>query len=100
MTVELTREQEQLIERQLKSGRFSDKAEVIAKALALLERHGAAVADVQADIREGLDDLFSGRSRDYSQDSVRELAEDIKQRGRVLKAKRESSTLSATSDGQ
>lgn len=88
MTVELTKEQEQLIEQQLASGRFRDKSEVIAKALTLLERHDAALAQVRADVEEGLGDLRAGRSRNYQ--SPQELAEEIKKRGRELKAQRDT----------
>ena len=40
MTIELTQEQEQLIEQELATGHFSDKGEVIAEALVLLKRQG------------------------------------------------------------
>lgn len=87
MTIELTREQEQFIEQELSTGHFASVGEVSGEALALLKRQREARAKLQTDIQEGLGDLAAGRGRSYADSAT--LADEIKQRGRALKAKRE-----------
>ncbi len=53
MTINLTEEQEQAVERQLASGRFASRDEVISEALALLEQQDDVLADVRQAYREG-----------------------------------------------
>ncbi len=90
MTIQLTREQEQLIEQQLATGNFTDKGEVIAEALALLKRQGEARAKIQAGVQRGIEDMDAGRYQTISTpEEVQVLADEIKQRGRELQAKRE-----------
>ncbi len=91
MTVLLTREQETLIKEQLSKGRYTSEDAVIDEALSLLQRHEKALEKLRAEIQEGLDDLTSGRSRSYNKETAHELANEIKQRGRELKATREKS---------
>ena len=59
MTVELTREQERLIEEQLATGRYGSRGEVIAEALALLsdcaQLEQMKLARLRAEIQKGLD---------------------------------------------
>ena len=52
MTIELTQEQERVIERQLSTGRFASKDEVISEALALLEQQDEVLTDVRDAYRE------------------------------------------------
>lgn len=85
MTIELTREQEQFIEQEISAGHFTDRGQVIGEALALLKRQREARAELQADVEEGLSDFAAGRGRSHDEG----VAEDIKQRGRALKMKRE-----------
>jgi Arc/MetJ-type ribon-helix-helix transcriptional regulator len=89
VTIELTREQEQLIKQQLATGYVTDEGEVIGEALILLRRQGEARAKLPADIQEGLDDLAAERGRSLAAETAFTLADDIKQRSRALKAKRE-----------
>lgn len=59
MTIELTREQEALIQEQLASGRYHSRAEVIAEALELLNDHAQLermkLERLRAEIQKGLD---------------------------------------------
>jgi putative addiction module CopG family antidote len=91
MTLSLTREQEALIKEQLSKGRYASEDAVISEALALLQRHEKALEKLRAEIQEGLDDLAAARSHNYTKETVRELADKIKQHGRELKATREKS---------
>ncbi len=52
MRIEITREQEQLVEQQLATGNFIDKGEDIGEALALLKRQGEALAEMREGFRE------------------------------------------------
>jgi antitoxin ParD1/3/4 len=58
MTIELSREQEALIEKQLASGRYHSRAEVIAEALELLDDQAqleeAKLARLRSEIQKGL----------------------------------------------
>ena len=59
MTVELTKEQEQLIEAQLETGRYESRGDVIAEALALLSDYAQLeqlkLERLRAEIQKGLD---------------------------------------------
>lgn len=59
MTVELTKEQERLIEAQLETGRYGSRGEVIAEALALLSDYAQLeqlkLGRLRAEIQKGLD---------------------------------------------
>lgn len=59
MIIELTREQERLVEEQLATGRYSSRAEVVAEALALLSDHAQLeqikLERLRAEIQKGLD---------------------------------------------
>lgn len=59
MTVELSRDQEALIEKQLASGRYHSRAEVIAEALELLDDQAqleeAKLARLRTEVQKGLE---------------------------------------------
>ena len=52
MTINLTKEQERAVERQLATGRFASRAEVISEALNLLEQQDDVLTDVRQAYRE------------------------------------------------
>ena len=70
MTIELTREQEVLIQKQLATGRFSSKDDVIGEALRLLERQGEMEG-----FRDALRDSQE-RNRDLSEEEAADLADE------------------------
>lgn len=71
MTIELSREQEALIEKQLTSGRYHSRAEVIAEALELLDDQAqleeAKLGRLRAEIQKG---LSSGPAEPLDMDSI------------------------------
>jgi len=71
MTIELTREQEALIAKQLASGRYHSRTEVIAEALELLDDQAqlerAKLSRLQAEIQKG---LGSGDPEPLDMDSI------------------------------
>ena len=90
MTIELTQEQEQLIEQELATGHFSDRGEVIAEALVLLKRQGEVRAKVRAEVQQGLDSLDAGHYRTIrSPEDAQAFATELKQRVRERQAQRE-----------
>jgi putative addiction module CopG family antidote len=91
MTLSLTREQETLIKEQISKGRYTSQDAVIDEALSLLQRHEKALEKLRTEIQEGLDDLAAGRSSSYTKETSHELADEVKRRGRELKASREKS---------
>lgn len=92
MTIDLTREQEQLLNQQLAAGHFATQDEAIDEALTLLQRRGDMLKQLHADIQEGLDDLKAGRStRISTPEEAKAFAEEIKQRGRELHAQQQKS---------
>ena len=89
MTIELTQEQEEVVEQALTTGHFSDRGQVIAEALTLLKRRDEARAALRADVQRGLDDLDAGHSRTVgTPEEAQALAADLKQRAGELGARR------------
>lgn len=71
MTIELTQEQEALIEKQLATGRYHSRAEVIVEALELLDDQAqldqAKLVRLRAEIQKGLE---TGDSEPLDMDSI------------------------------
>ncbi len=64
MNAELSADLEQFVEAQVRSGRFSTRAEVITAAVTLLRQQDEAEeARVVEGIRQGLEDMRAGRTQ-------------------------------------
>lgn len=64
MTIHLPEQREQFVRDLVQSGRYTSEAEVIDKAMRLLqEREEGEQARVLEGIRQGLDDMKAGRGR-------------------------------------
>ena len=67
-----------IVEQQLESGTYEDAAQVVDRALSLLqEANDAYWADVNQKVEEGLADVAAGRTKRWdaqSLDSIRDLA--------------------------
>jgi len=64
MTIHLPEHREQFVRNLVQSGRYASEAEVIDKAVRLLqEREEAEQARVLEGIRQGLEDMHAGRGR-------------------------------------
>lgn len=72
MTIELTREQERLIEQQLATGNFTDEGDVIGEALALLQRQGEVVTEMRGAFREA-----HSRNANLDPQAESEVLEDV-----------------------
>jgi antitoxin ParD1/3/4 len=90
MTIELTAEQRQYVERQVATGKYASESALVQQALEVLQRRDKRIAEVQAGVERGVADMEAGRYRTISTPAEAEaLADEIKQRGRALRDKRE-----------
>lgn len=81
MNVSLTRELELLVNSKVKTGMYQTASEVIREGLRLLKERDEARASLKADIQVGLDQLARGEYFEYT--SAKQLADEIKTRGRA-----------------
>ncbi len=84
MEVHLTPDQEAFVREALASGRLHRAEEAVEQALSLWERRERRRAEILAalDLAEG--DLEAGRFTDYTDESLSQLAEELKHEARAL----------------
>ena len=83
MNVDLTPDQRALVQRAIESGRFSHEEEAVREALALWEERERRRVEILAALDEADASLARGEGRPVTEDSMKALAEDTKQRGRA-----------------
>ncbi len=83
MEVQLTPDQEAFIRQAIESGRLQREEEAIKEALSLWEERERARAEILAAIDEAEASLDRSEGHPVTEESVRELAEDVKRRGRA-----------------
>ena len=88
MEVDLSPEQQAFIRAGIESGRYQRPEEAIQEALRQWEDRQRSLAQLQALVDEGMDDLEQGRYTDYSDETLPELFQQIKSEGRTLLATR------------
>lgn len=92
MDLELTEDQKAFIRRAIESGRFRGPEDAIREALSLWEERERRRAEILAAIDTAEASLGRGEGIPITQESMCELAEDIKKRGRLrLDAEKRSS---------
>lgn len=82
MNVDLTPDQRALVKRAIESGRFSHEEEAVQEALALWEERERRRLEILASLDEAEASLARGEGRPITEESMKALAEDVKQRGR------------------
>lgn len=83
MNVSLTPELERLVQEKVSSGLYQTASEVVREGLRLLkERDDRHTAALREDIQKGLTQLETGHYQEYTDDTLKDLAEGVKQRGR------------------
>jgi putative addiction module CopG family antidote len=82
MNVELTPDQRAFVQKAIESGRFTREEEAIEEALALWERRERRRLEIIAMVEEAEASLARGEGREITEDSMKALAEEVKQRGR------------------
>jgi putative addiction module CopG family antidote len=83
MEVQLTPDQKAFVRQAIDSGRIRREEDAVKEALCLWEERERARADVLAAVDEAETSLARGEGRVITQESMRELAEEVKRRGRA-----------------
>ena len=82
MNVELTPDQRAFAQRAIESGRFSREEEAVQEALLLWEERERRRVELLAALDEAEASLALGEGRPITEESMKALAEEVKQRGR------------------
>lgn len=91
MEVDLTPDQKAFVRQAIASGRFLREEDAVKEALSLWEERERARAEILAAVDEAEASLGQGGGRPVTAESMRELAEDVKRRGRSrLSAERQT----------
>jgi Arc/MetJ-type ribon-helix-helix transcriptional regulator len=91
MEVQLTRDQRAFVNEAIKSGRLHREEEAVEEALALWEARERTRSEILAAVDEAEASLALGEGRVITQESMRELAEEVKRRGRARLAAEQTS---------
>lgn len=92
MEVQLTPDQKAFVSDAIRNGRLHREEDAVTEALSLWAERERLRAEVLAAVDEAEISIARGEGRLITQESMRELAEDVKQRGRArLAAERLSS---------
>ena len=83
MNVDLTPDQRAFVKRAIETGRFSREEEAVREALALWEERERRRLEILASLDEAEASLARGEGQAITEDSMKALAEDVKQRGRA-----------------
>jgi putative addiction module CopG family antidote len=83
MKIELTPDQRAFVRDAVASGRIRSEDDAIREALALWERRERARAEILANLAAAEAALARGEGRTITEESMRELAAEVKQRGRI-----------------
>lgn len=82
MNVELTPDQRAFAQRAIETGRFSREEEAVQEALRLWEERERRRVELLAALDEAEASLARGEGRPITEESMKALAEEVKQRGR------------------
>jgi len=83
MEVDLTPDQKAFVRRAIESGRFLREEDAVKEALSLWEERERTRAEILIAVDEAETSLARGEGRAITQQSMRELAENVKRRGRA-----------------
>jgi Arc/MetJ-type ribon-helix-helix transcriptional regulator len=83
MEVQLTPDQKAFVRQAIESGRLQREEDAVKEAFSLWEERERTRAEILAAVDEAEASLARGEGRIVTQESMRELAESVKQRGRA-----------------
>jgi putative addiction module CopG family antidote len=83
MEVQLTHDQKAFIKQAIETGRFHRAEDAVQEALSLWEERERRRLEFLATLDDARASLASGDGRSITQQSVLELAEEVKERGRA-----------------
>jgi putative addiction module CopG family antidote len=92
MEVHLTPDQQAFVRQAVESGRLRRAEDAIQEALSLWEERERARAEILTGVDAAEASLARGDGRTITQESMRQLAEEVKHRGRKRLANDQSST--------
>jgi putative addiction module CopG family antidote len=90
MEVRLTPDQEAFVRQAIESGRFHRAEDAVEEALLLWEERERKRAEFLATLDDAKASLVRGEGRNITQESMLDLAEEVKQRGQVRLAAEQS----------
>ena len=91
MNVSLTPELERMVQEKVASGLYQTASEVVREGLRLLKERDDQTAALRAAIQEGVTQLETGKYQEYTVDTLADLAQAVKDRGRHRLAQRQPS---------
>jgi len=91
MEVRLTPDQEAFIRQAIETGRFHRPEDAVEEALSLWEERERTRAEILAAVETAEASLARGEGRTITQESMQQLADEVKQRGRARLAAEPSS---------
>jgi putative addiction module CopG family antidote len=91
MEVRLTPDQEAFVRQAIESGRLHRAEDAVEEALLLWEERERKRPEFLATLDDAKASLARGEGRNITQESMRDLAEEVKQRGQVRLAAEQSS---------
>ena len=91
MEVRLTPDQEAFVRLAIETGRFHRPEDAVAEALSLWEERERTRAEILAAIDTAEESLARGEGRLITSESLRDLADEVKQRGRARLAAEQAS---------
>ena len=83
MEVQLTPDQEAFVRQAIESGRLRCEEDALKEALSLWEERERARAEILVAVDEAEASLARGEGRSITRESMRELADSVKQHGRA-----------------
>ena len=83
MEVQLTSDQKAFIRQAIESGRLHREEDAVREALSLWEERERTRAEILATVDAAEASLDRGQGRTITQESMRQLADEVKQRGRA-----------------
>jgi len=91
MEVQLTPDQKAFVRQAIESGRLRHEEDALQEALSLWEQRERTRAEILAAVDDAEASLARGEGRVITEESMRELAESVKQRGRSRLAAEQNS---------
>ena len=83
MEVQLTPDQEAFVRQAIAAGRLRREEDAVREAMSLWEERERRRLEILAAVEEAEASLARGEGRSISKESMRELAEEVKRRGRA-----------------
>jgi antitoxin ParD1/3/4 len=83
MEVHLTPDQQAFLRQAIETGRYSREEEAVQEAMVLWEERERIRAEILMAVDDAETALARGEGREITQQSMRDLADEVKQRGRA-----------------